>query len=381
MNYKKIYDQLVEKCRVRGLDKSALEGYYEKHHIIPRCLGGGNGVSNLVMFTGREHFVAHMLLMKAYPENISLMRAAFMMSSRWSSGALYEVKPIHSKTYETMRTAYAKAVSDQCSGENNPMFGVTHPPETMERIRSTRKETERKKRLINWKRNNSEYMAQFKYTPDVIQEFEHNLKCDVKPLHAKYDLDLWMTAEQIKSFWERSGKPDKKFLCNQIKDVCGVVFPQHRLKVMMEKFLSDWEPSLDSSYILTALCYRSDESNKRLEDFEVGTQKTLQEVKIEYFDKWLNHRDLHRQVILNYIQLNSVEKHKLNSKAKLSLVDVIEASLLWKSEKVEQKQIADLLGVARNSISNALEAEGRWLSARHAANALANTHFKELLNE
>jgi hypothetical protein len=72
LNYKKIYDQLVEKCRVRGLDKSALEGYYEKHHIVPRCMGGTNDVGNLVLLTGREHFVAHMLLWKAYPENTSL---------------------------------------------------------------------------------------------------------------------------------------------------------------------------------------------------------------------------------------------------------------------------------------------------------------------
>lgn len=75
MNYKKIYDQLVEKCRVRGLDKSALEGYYEKHHIIPKCMGGGESSDNFVLFTPREHVVAHKLLWKAFPDNYSLMWA------------------------------------------------------------------------------------------------------------------------------------------------------------------------------------------------------------------------------------------------------------------------------------------------------------------
>lgn len=29
--------------------------YYEKHHILPRCLGGKNYNSNLVLLTPKEH--------------------------------------------------------------------------------------------------------------------------------------------------------------------------------------------------------------------------------------------------------------------------------------------------------------------------------------
>ena len=38
--------------------------YLEKHHIIPRCMGGNNGTNNIVNLTAREHFVAHRLLTK-----------------------------------------------------------------------------------------------------------------------------------------------------------------------------------------------------------------------------------------------------------------------------------------------------------------------------
>jgi hypothetical protein len=137
LNYENIYNALVEKAKVRGLDKSQYEGYFEIHHIIPRSMGGGNEDENLVMFTGREHFVAHMLLWRAFPEEVSLMRAAFLMSSRWRAERLEgDAKAINSKTYEKLRLEYADAVSEQVSGENNPFYGKTHTEETRTKLKA-----------------------------------------------------------------------------------------------------------------------------------------------------------------------------------------------------------------------------------------------------
>lgn len=55
------------------------EGYVEKHHIIPKCLGGTNELSNLVALSPRAHFIAHYLLHRAYPENVKLAQAFGMM--------------------------------------------------------------------------------------------------------------------------------------------------------------------------------------------------------------------------------------------------------------------------------------------------------------
>lgn len=79
MNYQKVYDQLVEKCKPRGLDKSKHEGYFEIHHIVPRCMGGSDEKGNLVMFTAREHIFAHVCLWKAYPKHLGVVTAAKMM--------------------------------------------------------------------------------------------------------------------------------------------------------------------------------------------------------------------------------------------------------------------------------------------------------------
>ena len=43
--------------------------YTEKHHIIPKSLGGSNDPSNLVRLTARQHYVCHLLLTKMLPKS------------------------------------------------------------------------------------------------------------------------------------------------------------------------------------------------------------------------------------------------------------------------------------------------------------------------
>lgn len=76
MNYKLIYENLVK----RGQLRTSIEGYKERHHIIPRCMGGSDDASNLVDLTPEEHFVAHQLLVKIYPNDLRLVRACDVMS-------------------------------------------------------------------------------------------------------------------------------------------------------------------------------------------------------------------------------------------------------------------------------------------------------------
>jgi hypothetical protein len=63
MNYTKHYDLLIEKY---GLKYKPKEGYYERHHILPKSMGGSDCEENLVYLTGRQHFIAHCLLFKIY---------------------------------------------------------------------------------------------------------------------------------------------------------------------------------------------------------------------------------------------------------------------------------------------------------------------------
>ena len=84
MNYQKIYNTLMLKGQHREP-----AGYVENHHIVPRCLGGTDELTNLVKLTPEEHYLAHQLLVKIYPENPKLVYAAAMMCPNRPSNKLY----------------------------------------------------------------------------------------------------------------------------------------------------------------------------------------------------------------------------------------------------------------------------------------------------
>ena len=76
MNHAKVYSMLIE----NALNRSITEGvYYESHHIVPKCLGGSDDKGNKVKLTYREHFVAHRLLHRIYPEHLGLLHSVKIM--------------------------------------------------------------------------------------------------------------------------------------------------------------------------------------------------------------------------------------------------------------------------------------------------------------
>lgn len=120
MNYQKIYDNLIE-CR-KAL---SYKGYTEKHHIIPRCLGGNDEPSNLVYLSAREHFIAHALLCKIYPGNFKLASALMLMSTDKAGNR------INNRLYSYHRKIFAKANSqffkEYWKNNNHPMLGRKNP--------------------------------------------------------------------------------------------------------------------------------------------------------------------------------------------------------------------------------------------------------------
>lgn len=119
MNYQKIYNSLIERAKNRSII-----GYCEKHHIVPRCLGGSDLDENLVKLTPEEHYLAHQLLVKIFPTNHSLAKAAAMMIPN---------RPTN-KMYGWVRRRFSAAKSVEQSGQGNSQFGTkwVHNPMTKE---------------------------------------------------------------------------------------------------------------------------------------------------------------------------------------------------------------------------------------------------------
>ena len=120
MNYIKIYNNLVSNKTHR---KKGKDVYYESHHIIPKSLGGDNEKSNLVLLTSREHFVAHRLLTKIYPNSWKMKFALFMMAQEDTKAA--KGLSVNSNTYEKLRADVVEArrqfafIPDSIEFDNN----------------------------------------------------------------------------------------------------------------------------------------------------------------------------------------------------------------------------------------------------------------------
>lgn len=109
MNYKQIYENLIDRGKNRIIDF-----HTEEHHIVPRCMGGNDEESNLVDLTPEEHYIAHQLLVKIHPDNDSLIRAAQMMIPNRPGN----------KLYGWLRRRFAEVQSRNQSGDGNSQFGT-----------------------------------------------------------------------------------------------------------------------------------------------------------------------------------------------------------------------------------------------------------------
>ena len=116
------YNSLVERARNR-----AIEGYVERHHIIPKSLGGTDESSNIVALTAREHLIAHMLLPRFVEQPGKMWCALWGMMNR------NEVR-VTCRLYEQARIGYAETLKGRKRPEHsafmkkhNPMKGKKRP--------------------------------------------------------------------------------------------------------------------------------------------------------------------------------------------------------------------------------------------------------------
>ncbi|MHB8871593.1 MAG: NUMOD3 domain-containing DNA-binding protein [Candidatus Doudnabacteria bacterium] len=129
MDYAKIYNAIILRAssenRVKGIDS-----YFEKHHIVPRCMGGADNADNLVLLTAREHFVCHKLLVEIYPTENKLKYAFYMFCGKIKSKWCERDYIIGAREYDRIKLERSVAYS----GENSPLFGLKKTEEQRAKI-------------------------------------------------------------------------------------------------------------------------------------------------------------------------------------------------------------------------------------------------------
>jgi hypothetical protein len=125
MNYSKHYKLLCERGKTRNIVE-----YTEKHHIIPRCMGGTNKSENITHLTPEEHYIAHQLLIKMYPDHGGLIWAAIQMTRHSTN------KRSNNKLYGWLKRRYHQETKKR-TGNKNGSYGKHwfYHPETLENIK------------------------------------------------------------------------------------------------------------------------------------------------------------------------------------------------------------------------------------------------------
>lgn len=249
MNYNEFINNILE---TRGRFSCGDE-YHERHHIIPRCMGGTDNDENLIDLFAREHFEAHRLLALENPENSSLVYAWWMMAHVKDKNqkrveiSAEEYEEVKRKYVDTIkgRPAWNKGVpmteeqkiklskakvgipsklkgvpmSDMAkqhmrenhadfSCENHPMYGKHHSEGTRQKISESHKgkklsdETKKKLSELNKGENNHFYG---KTHTEEAKEKMRNSKSKCKPVRCIETGEIYRStreAQRITGVWQ-----------------------------------------------------------------------------------------------------------------------------------------------------------------------------------
>lgn len=117
--YTRWYYNIIQRAKTREIS-----GYIERHHIIPKSLGGNNSKDNLVDLTAREHFICHWLLTKMV-SGVSKQKMVYALHAmlhlkldqRYKNSVAYQRNKIEAAAYRS------QARKGTLRGEQNYNYG------------------------------------------------------------------------------------------------------------------------------------------------------------------------------------------------------------------------------------------------------------------
>lgn len=209
MNYDLIYKQIIQNAV--NLNRTKKSGYFECHHILPKCLGGSDVTDNLVLLTPREHFIVHLLLWKNNKNNYKLF-----------APLLYFKKNKHVKnarTFEYIRIQHIRFMK-----ENNPSLYLSDESKK----RKSNKISEYSKNRTQEHRDNIsasnkgkqkrlaaklEESSKEKISESLKEYFKLNGMSDKAKENLSKALTGYKHTNKSKEIWKLAAKNRKKYEC------------------------------------------------------------------------------------------------------------------------------------------------------------------------
>lgn len=114
--YTRWYYQIISSAKSK-----TRTGYTEKHHIIPKSLGGNDCPNNLVTLTAREHYVCHLLLTKMV---IDAKHRQKMFHALWAMTTLEHPARQQRHVQNSKSYAFARKLWSKHMSANNPMYSA-----------------------------------------------------------------------------------------------------------------------------------------------------------------------------------------------------------------------------------------------------------------
>ena len=241
--YKTWHDNIIANGKNRVLDC-----YKEKHHILPRCLGGKDNKENLVELTAKEHFMVHMLLCKF---TVSLARRSMLYAFKAMSTMRYGKRKykLHSRTAGILREKFYKSLKGRKDseetkkkkslafmGKNNPNYGKKFSKE-------------HKRKLSEAKTGKKHNLYGKKHKPETIQKMinkklgkKHSKETLLKMRNSKLGKTLSESAKLKLSKLHKGNKHTLGMICinkynktkmiykNELENYLNIGFVKGRVK-------------------------------------------------------------------------------------------------------------------------------------------------------
>lgn len=196
MTYDEFINDIIS-TRGRVLDKKDKE----RHHILPRCMGGSDAAENLVDLELGEHFTAHKLLAEENPDCMKLQYAFRLMS---------RIRRVEGTTFITTPEEYAKAKLANKNKLVKTHYGKALREETKRKISRANKGKKRSpevvkkysERMKKYYEKNSAPMKGRKHSEETRAKMREAHKHRDPSTYKMFPMDEASKAERVRKFKE-----------------------------------------------------------------------------------------------------------------------------------------------------------------------------------